>query len=549
MSHFINSRENLVTEAIDGFLISSEPGRLARLDGFSHTKVVLRQDWDKSRVALISGGGSGHEPSHVGFIGEGMLTAVVCGEVFASPSVDAVLSAICAVTGKPGCLLIVKNYTGDRLNFGLAAEKAREMGYLVELVFVADDIAITDAPQPRGIAGTLFVHKVAGHVAARGGSLPEVLKIAADTSRAVASLGLALSTCTLPGEAINNRIVEGRVELGLGIHGEPGARVIAVEPARLLVATMVAELMAHVSASDKLAVILNNLGGTTPLEMNVIVKELIESAWGPQIELLVGPGGLMTALDMKGISLSVLPLTAERREALVSEVQTGSWPGAKLIAPVVLQAMPNIAARSYVGSTEPGTQALLAAVCDAMVQNETALNDLDRQIGDGDTGTTFALAARNVLAALARNELPLAENDQLCLALGDLLGKAMGGSSGVLLSIFLTATGIELGQGATLPAALAKGLERMQSYGGAKLGDRTMIDALAPAIEALSNSGADAAAEAATSGAALTATMTKAGAGRSSYVNASNLTGVQDPGATAVALAFTAVAKIKGSAD
>jgi triose/dihydroxyacetone kinase / FAD-AMP lyase (cyclizing) len=172
MSHFINSRENLVTEAIDGFLISSEPGRLARLDGFSHTKVVLRQDWDKSRVALISGGGSGHEPSHVGFIGEGMLTAVVCGEVFASPSVDAVLSAICAVTGKPGCLLIVKNYTGDRLNFGLAAEKAREMGYLVELVFVADDIAITDAPQPRGIAGTLFVHKVAGHVAARGGSLP-----------------------------------------------------------------------------------------------------------------------------------------------------------------------------------------------------------------------------------------------------------------------------------------------------------------------------------------------------------------------------------------
>ena len=499
MSHFINSRENLVTEAIDGFLISSEPGRLARLDGFSHTKVVLRQDWDKSRVALISGGGSGHEPSHVGFIGEGMLTAVVCGEVFASPSVDAVLSAICAVTGKPGCLLIVKNYTGDRLNFSLAAEKALEMGYLVELVFVADDIAITDAPQPRGIAGTLFVHKVAGHVAARGGSLPEVLKIAADTSRAVASLGLALSTCTLPGEAINNRIVEGRVELGLGIHGEPGARVIAVEPARLLVATMVAELMAHVSASDKLAVILNNLGGTTPLEMNVIVKELIESAWGPQIELLVGPGGLMTALDMKGISLSVLPLTAERREALVSEVQTGSWPGAKLIAPVVLQAMPNIAARSYVGSTEPGTQALLAAVCDAMVQNETALNDLDRQIGDGDTGTTFALAARNVLAALARNELQLAENDQLCLALGDLLGKAMGGSSGVLLSIFLTATGIELGQGATLPAALAKGLARMQSYGGAKLGDRTMIDALAPAIEALSNSGADAAAEAATS--------------------------------------------------
>ena len=124
MTQFINTKEALVTEAIDGFLRNSG-GHLARLDGFPHIKVIVRDDWDKSKVALVSGGGSGHEPAHAGFVGAGMLTAAVCGDVFASPSVDAVLAGILAVSGAAGCLLIVKNYTGDRLNFGLAAERAR----------------------------------------------------------------------------------------------------------------------------------------------------------------------------------------------------------------------------------------------------------------------------------------------------------------------------------------------------------------------------------------------------------------------------------------
>ena len=127
MSQFINAKDSLVTDAVDG-LLETSGGALTRLDGYPHIKVVCRADWDKSRVALISGGGSGHEPAHAGFVGKGMLTAAVCGEVFASPSVDAVLAGILAVTGKAGCLLIVKNYTGDRLNFGLAAERARAFG-------------------------------------------------------------------------------------------------------------------------------------------------------------------------------------------------------------------------------------------------------------------------------------------------------------------------------------------------------------------------------------------------------------------------------------
>ena len=145
MNQFVNSKENLVTEAIDG-LLSASGGKLSRLDGFPHIKVVMRSDWDKSKVALISGGGSGHEPAHAGFVGKGMLTAAVCGEVFASPSVDAVLAGILAVSGEAGCLLIVKNYTGDRLNFGLAAERARAFGVKVEMVVVNDDIALPDLP-------------------------------------------------------------------------------------------------------------------------------------------------------------------------------------------------------------------------------------------------------------------------------------------------------------------------------------------------------------------------------------------------------------------
>lgn len=543
MSHFINRRETLVTEAIDGYLLSSGTGRLARLDGYPHIKVVVRQDWDKQRVALISGGGSGHEPSHVGFIGEGMLTAVVCGEVFASPSVDAVLSGICAVTGTPGCLLIVKNYTGDRLNFGLAAEKARQLGYKVELVFVADDIAIADAPHPRGVAGTLFVHKVAGHVAATGGTLDEVQAAAADTAGAVASLGLALATCTLPGEKVNNRIAEGQAELGLGIHGEPGAKLIAVTDARSLVATMQEQLQAHVPVEGPLAILVNNLGGTTPLEMNVVVNELMRSAWGSRIELIVGPEGLMTALDMRGLSLSVLPLNAMRRTALLGVVQTGSWPGAQSVAPVVIQPLPAIATTTYASSDDPQTKRLIMAIAAALEQNEAVLNELDRRIGDGDTGTTFAAASRSVKAAMTAGTLPLADANQLCLAIGDLLGKAMGGSSGVLLSIFFTATGLELGCGMSLPAAFSKGLERMQSYGGAKPGDRTMIDALAPALAAWATGDLSSAAKAAVQGAQLTATMNKASAGRSSYVNAENLAGVADPGARAVAVAFQAAAE------
>lgn len=173
---FFNQRASLVNDVIEGTIIASPWNNLARLESDPAIRVVVRRDLNKNNVAVISGGGAGHEPAHVGFIGKGMLTAAVCGDLFASPSVDAVLTAIQAVTGEAGCLLIVKNYTGDRLNFGLAAEKARRLGYNVEMLIVGDDISLPDNKQPRGIAGTILVHKVAGYFAERGFNLATVLR-------------------------------------------------------------------------------------------------------------------------------------------------------------------------------------------------------------------------------------------------------------------------------------------------------------------------------------------------------------------------------------
>src|SRR6056297_4333592 len=222
MTHFVNKKGDIVTEAIDG-IIAASGGALARLDGYPHIKVVVRTDWDRSKVALVSGGGSGHEPAHAGFVGAGMLTAAVCGDIFASPSVDAVLAGILAVTGPAGCLLVVKNYTGDRLNFGLAAERARAFGLKVNMVIVDDDIALPDLPQPRGVAGTLFVHKIAGALAEQGADLGTVTQAARRVIEGVVSIGMSLDTCTVPGSPKENRIGDGKAELGLGIHGEAGA--------------------------------------------------------------------------------------------------------------------------------------------------------------------------------------------------------------------------------------------------------------------------------------------------------------------------------------
>lgn len=541
---FFNDRKQLVNDAIEGLVISAPHGNLVRLESDPAIRIVARADWDKSRVAVISGGGSGHEPAHAGFVGKGMLTAAVCGDLFASPSVDAVLNAIVAVTGDRGCLLIVKNYTGDRLNFGLAAEKAKRYGLKVEMVIVADDIALPDNKQPRGIAGTALVHKIAGYAAEQGKSLSEVRDLAQQACDNVYSLGLAMESCNLPGsDSEEGRIQQGHVELGLGIHGEPGASTLETHNSKSLIDTLVEPLRAAVG-NDRVAVLINNLGGVSALEMALLTKELAHSALKDQLAYLIGPAPLVSSLDMKGFSLSLLRLTDEFEQALCAEVQTVGWQKPVAFAPMKTQ--PHKAV--YTGleiepSDNPQVKALVGTAAQTLIDLENRLNALDAKVGDGDTGSTFAEGAREIKRLLEQNALPLNNTAQLLQLIGERLATVMGGSSGVLMSIFFTAAGQAVHNATPLPDALLLGLKQMKHYGGANLGDRTLIDALQPALEALRDRGLAAAIDAAQKGAESTATMQKAGAGRSSYVNSENLEGVTDPGAVAIAEVFAAIGK------
>ena len=534
MSQFINSKETLVTEAIDGMLRHAG-GRLARLDGFPHIKVVVRNDWDRSKVALVSGGGSGHEPSHAGFVGQGMLTAAVCGEVFASPSVDAVLAGILAVTGKAGCLLIVKNYTGDRLNFGLAAERARAFGLNVNMVIVDDDIALPDLPQARGVAGTLFVHKIAGALADQGADLDTVTEAARKVIGGVSSIGMSLDSCTVPGNAKDNRIPQGKAELGLGIHGEPGVEQVDFSGAAAAIEMVVDRLVSDMSPGPHAALV-NNLGSATPLEMSVLVEELLKSQIGDRIRWVIGPAPLMTSLDMRGFSVSLLPVGNDEEAALAAPVSCGAWPGCHSVAGVDVLPLPDgLTPIAPMPSNHPAHRDFIEKCCRMFIEAEGDLNALDLKSGDGDTGSTLATAARALIGALDR--LPQADITQLYRAIGLELSQTMGGSSGVLLAIFFAAAGDASASGEDTIGSLKTALARVQEVGGAGPGDRTMIDALAPALDSLGD-GLAAAATAARAGADGTAKIGKARAGRASYIASENLIGHNDPGAEAVARLF-----------
>ena len=534
MKQFINEKEDMVTEAIDG-AISASGGTLTRLDGYPHIKVVVRADWDKSKVALVSGGGSGHEPAHAGFVGAGMLTAAVCGDVFASPSVDAVLAGILAVTGPAGCLLIVKNYTGDRLNFGLAAERARAFGHRVSMVIVDDDVALPNVPQARGLAGTLFVHKIAGALAENGANLEACTLAAERVIKCSLSIGMSLDTCTVPGSLKEDRIPHGLAELGLGIHGEAGVEQVASFGAKDAIAKVTEKLAATMPNAPHVALV-NNLGGASVLEMAILTHELLTSAIGDRVTMIVGPDAMMTALDMHGFSISVMELTDGDAALLSTPVTCPGWQGCKPIVRADVQPLPDGLSpiRAPASSHEP-TKVFLTACCKVLIASEGDLNALDAKSGDGDTGSTLAGAARALIGAM--DSLPLADHTQLYRAIGLELSQTMGGSSGVLLAIFFAAAGDASSSGMPMRAALQTGLDRMRQIGGANPGDRTMVDALIPALDAL-DAGLVQAAAAARTGADYTATLTTAKAGRATYINAEQLEGHVDPGAEAVARLF-----------
>lgn len=570
MKKLIGEPASVVNDMIAGLVRADD--RLRRVDG---QPVIVRADAQRlaarGQVALISGGGSGHEPAHAGYVGAGMLTAAVLGEVFTSPSVDTVLAAIEAVTGPAGCLLIVKNYTGDRLNFGLAAAIARSRGRMVDMVLVDDDAALAGGGRVgrRGLAGTVLIHKLAGAAAQEGRPLGEVGAIAQAAITRLRTMGVALSPCTVPIAGKPNFELGAReMELGLGIHGEPGMARLDLEPAPVIVERMLETILAQGTcdpAGDPLVLLVNGLGGTPAMELTIIAGMALAALAERGFRVVrAGVGNYLTALEMAGCSLSLLPVTPGDLMRLDAPTAAPAWQALTVAgetAPLPMDAA-GTGSRDLRGPRldqrgAAAVEMLTRSAIDTLIACEADLTELDRKVGDGDLGISLARGAQAVAAELEGlpSDCPAALLDHVSA----IVRRSIGGTSGpVSAALFLgMATHLATIEGEIgLPdwtAAVEAGCASIRQIGGAERGDRTMLDALLPAVEALAEAhreGASApralraAADAAMAGADATAEVAAA-LGRASYLGARAI-GHPDPGARAVALVLRAMAKRLG---
>ncbi len=328
MKKLINDVDAVVDEMLDG-IAAAYPEHVRRLEGLD---VLVRADGSEGKVALISGGGSGHEPAHGGFVGKGMLDGAVAGAVFTSPTPDQIYEAIMAAHGGKGVLLVVKNYTGDIMNFEMAAEVAADEGIQVEQVVVADDVAVENSTWTtgrRGIAGTIFVHKIAGACAEAGGSLEEVKRVAEKVISNVRSMGMALKACTVPAAGKPSfDLEEDEAEIGIGIHGEPGVSREKVGSADSICDKLLDRILAEgiYSAGDRIAVLVNGMGGTPLMELFIANRHIHQVLTDKGLVIartLVG--NYMSSLDMEGFSITLLKLDAELEELLNAPADTPAF--------------------------------------------------------------------------------------------------------------------------------------------------------------------------------------------------------------------------------
>ncbi|WP_182049264.1 dihydroxyacetone kinase subunit DhaK [Changpingibacter yushuensis] len=308
MKGLINDPEKVVDEALEGFARANSTIVALHTDPNWVGRAVKRE----SGVAVVSGGGSGHEPLHAGFVGDGMLDAAVPGAMFTSPTPDAILAAIEGADTGDGVVLIVKNYTGDVLNFEMAAELAEASGHQSRIVLVADDVAVENSTWTagrRGVAGTVLVEKVAGAVSAAGGSLDEVAKAAEEMSAKVRSMGLALRGCTVPhiGEP-GFELADDEVEMGVGIHGEPGRARVAMASADTLTDELVDAIIkdGEFTAGNRVIVLVNGMGATPAYQLDIVYRRVAQRLddLGITIERSL-VGNYVTSLDMEGVSVTL----------------------------------------------------------------------------------------------------------------------------------------------------------------------------------------------------------------------------------------------------
>ncbi|KAH7264201.1 Dak1 domain-containing protein [Fusarium solani] len=570
--HFINDPTHLVSSALHSLTLTNPS---VALDS-DHKIIYRRPDSNAaSQVSIISGGGSGHEPSFAGMVGQGMLSAAVAGTIFASPSAEQIRTAITSrVDTSKGVLVTVMNYTGDVLNFGMGVEKAKAAGLAVEMVVVGDDVGVGRAKAGkvgrRGIAGTVLVHKISGALAALGKPLDEVAKYARLTASNLVSVGASLEHVHVPGRKVDSEgsLEAGEVELGMGIHNEPGS---GREKADLpdLVSKMLKQLLdtsdkdrAFVNVNSKEVVLMiNNLGGVSVLELGGITAEVVS-----QLEskhnirpVRVLSGTYMTSLNGLGFSITLLNVVSPDFDApsmielldAPSEVvgwsapiQSRTWEAKNSATRTGNDGASQDAQPSDLKIDASSAQAALKRALEKVIAAEPEVTRYDTVVGDGDCGIGLKRGAEAILKHL--DERPFTGDIVVDLSsIVTVVENTMDGTSGALYAIFLNALVHALrglAPGNASPEVWAKALKQSSDalgrYTPARPGDRTLVDALHPFVEVLSQTGdVKQAAEAARKGADETKGM-QASLGRTVYVGGSGYQEVPDPGAWGLASFF-----------
>ncbi|KAF2233496.1 dihydroxyacetone kinase-like protein, partial [Viridothelium virens] len=585
--HFFSSTDGVVKKALNS-LVARNPN----LQHDEDNRVVFSKTHDSSKVTLISGGGSGHEPAWSGYVGDGMLTAAVAGDVFASPSTKQIMSAIKNVPSKNGIILGITNYTGDMLHFGLAREKGLSMGYNIKVVSFTDDAALgrkkSELVGRRGLAGNILVIKLAGAASEKNWSFERCLQLGDLGNANLVTIGTSLDHCHIPGRAHHQSIPEDACVLGMGVHNEPGLRTITpMPPPEEIVKEMLLYLLdpkdtdrafVKFDPSDDVAMLINNLGGLSNLELEAltnIVETQLKNDWnlapkriyvGTFETSLNGPGFSVTLGNLSSIARGLNMTSAEIFELLDAPTTAPAWPK-NGYGNIEKRQELNVAKGEETETQSEGPilsnpQILhnaLHSACTAALNAEPLITKYDIQMGDGDCGEAVAGLCNALLAKLSPSAPPsnqlFTPNSTLFASLDSIASSVedVGGSLGAILAILLAAFANTLRRNLASPSsssssttpdaaavgrALGPALDNLKQYTGARVGDRTVMDALIPFCDEMGRSAElGAAVAAAEDGARDTAGM-RPRFGRATYVGDRAEGGEMppDPGAYAAAV-------------
>ncbi|MFQ8662873.1 MAG: dihydroxyacetone kinase subunit DhaK [Lachnospiraceae bacterium] len=579
MKKIMNRSETMVPEMCAGIALA-----YPELEFVKRYKIIKKREQNADKVSLISGGGSGHEPAHAGLVGKGMLDAAVCGDIFASPSQIQIYQAIKETAGNAGTLMIIKNYSGDMMNFKNAARLAEEDGISVEYVKVDDDIAVQDSLYTvgrRGVAGTVLVHKVAGAAAEKGYSLKQVKAYAENAVLNTRSIGFAFTSCTVPAKGTPTfSIAENEIEYGVGIHGEPGvsreAMMTADELSKRMTDSLVKEL--GLSENDEVTVLVNGFGGTPLQELYLFLNSTAKILDEYKIKIYRSfAGNYMTSIDMSGASLTFMKMNSELKSLLDAESDA---PAFKVNGPVLPRnyepfipayhtQSENTDQKNHTKGSAKVRQEILTVdnmifivdtMSECIIKNEVPFCELDAYAGDGDFGMSVSKGFRQL-----RREWNDILEEKVC-DIGEFLDacsliimECCGGASGPIWGSAFRAAGkaakgkqkLTAEEFAVLLQEAVTGIQKTGEYSfgrGAGVGDKTLIDALVPCADVWTENAGNKtlkelfqlSADAAVNGAKMTEKIV-ARMGRAGTVGKRSI-GYPDAGAFALGVIFSKIA-------